>query len=229
GRSAGLTAPNTLAQQSLIRQALESARIKADKISYIETHGTGTSLGDPIEVEALASVFGQTGGQKRRCALGAVKTNIGHLESASGIAGLIKVSLCLQNESIPPNLHFKELNPNITLENTPFIIPTESHPWPSGIEPRYAGVSSFGIGGANAHVIVEESVQNRVLGDEESKKGESDQAQLLPISARSQEALQAFAKRYRDFLENIGPDVSLQDICYNASVRRTQHNHRLPL
>src|SRR5262245_3978605 len=229
GRSAGLTAPNSLAQQSLIRKALESARIKADKISYIETHGTGTSLGDPIEVEALASVFGQTEEQNRRCALGAVKTNIGHLESAAGIAGLIKVALCLQNESIPPNLHFRELNPNISLENTPFIIPTESHPWPSGKEPRYAGVSSFGIGGANAHVIVEEAFQNRVPGDEESKERESDRAQLLPFSARSQEALQAFAKRYRDFLEENRSDVSLQDICYNASLRRTHHNHRLAL
>ncbi|MBN1219683.1 MAG: thioester reductase domain-containing protein [Anaerolineae bacterium] len=157
GRSAGLTAPNGQAQQAVIRQALARAGVDPAQITYIEAHGTGTALGDPIEVEALASVFNPSPLDRSPCAIGSVKTNLGHLEAAAGIAGLIKVVLALRHQAIPPHLHFQKLNPEISLRNTPFVIPAELRPWPAGDEKRYAGVSSFGFGGTNAHVILAES------------------------------------------------------------------------
>ena len=126
GRSAGLTAPNLLAQQAVIRQALTNARIKPERISYVEAHGTGTPLGDPIEVESLSAVLG--GSARGSCLIGSVKANIGHLEAAAGMAGIVKVVLALNHGEIPPHLHFKELNPNISLSNTPFVIPTSITP-----------------------------------------------------------------------------------------------------
>src|SRR5713226_6873191 len=119
GRTAGITVPNRLAQQAVIRQALTRARITADQLSYIETHGTGTSLGDPIEVQAIAEVLGEACSEDQRCVLGSVKANIGHLETAAGVAGLIKVLLCLKYGEIPAQIHFEKLNPHISLENTP--------------------------------------------------------------------------------------------------------------
>jgi acyl transferase domain-containing protein/acyl carrier protein len=155
GRSTVLTAPNGLAQQAVMRAALDGARIDPAEVGYIETHGTGTSLGDPIEVEALQAVYGS--GEPLPCVLGAVKTNLGHLEAAAGVAGLIKTVLCLENEAIPKNLHFRKLNPEIALEGSRLVIPTETVAWPRGARARVAGVSSFGLGGTNAHVIVEEA------------------------------------------------------------------------
>src|SRR5262249_2317619 len=131
GRSAGLTAPNLLAQQAVLRQALANALVKPEQIGYVEAHGTGTTLGDPIEVEALASVFGGPREDGGRCALGSVKTNLGHLEAAAGIAGLIKAILAVRHRVVPPVLHFRALNPNISLDGTPFVIPTERMAWPS--------------------------------------------------------------------------------------------------
>jgi NADPH:quinone reductase-like Zn-dependent oxidoreductase/3-oxoacyl-(acyl-carrier-protein) synthase/acyl carrier protein len=158
GRSTVLTAPNGLSQQAVIRAALKNARIEPEEVGFVETHGTGTSLGDPIEVEALNAVYGSTrenGAQS--CVLGAVKTNLGHLEASAGLAGLIKTVLCLQNGVIPKNLHFHKLNPQILLEGSRLSIATAPVPWPRGAQPRVAGISSFGLGGTNAHVIVEEA------------------------------------------------------------------------
>src|ERR1700682_40050 len=154
GRSNGLAAPNLLAQQGVIRQALANAGVEPRLIGYVEAHGTGTALGDPIEVEALSEIYGkpEAGGS---CFLGSVKTNMGHLEAAAGIAGLIKAVLCLQRDEIPPHLHFRTLNPNISLEQTRFAIPTVRTPWPADSPARLAAVSSFGFGGTNAHVILE--------------------------------------------------------------------------
>jgi len=157
GLSNGLTAPNGPAQQAVIRQALAKANIEANRISYVEVHGTGTSLGDPIEVRSLKKVLMSERSSNEPCWIGSVKTNIGHLESAAGIAGLIKVVLSLQHQEIPAHLHLKKLNPLISLADTPFTIPTEPQPWLVGTEPRFAGVSSFGFGGTNAHVILEEA------------------------------------------------------------------------
>src|ERR1043165_6018383 len=154
GRSSGLTVPNGPAQQALIREALGRAGLEPAQISYIEAHGTGTSLGDPIEVRALAGVFGK--GRTAPLLLGSVKTNVGHLEGSAGVAGLIKTVLMLKHREIPPHLHFKEPNPHIAWHELPVQIPTELTPW-SSAEPLRAGVSSFGFSGTNAHVIVEEA------------------------------------------------------------------------
>jgi acyl transferase domain-containing protein/NADPH:quinone reductase-like Zn-dependent oxidoreductase/acyl carrier protein len=159
GRSTVLTAPNGLSQQAVIRSALRNARIDPHEISFVEAHGTGTSLGDPIEMEALNAVYGGVGaeGDAPPCLVGAVKTNFGHLEAAAGLAGLIKAVLCLENGVIPKNLHFQKLNPQILLEGSRLAVATEPVPWPRGTRPRVAGISSFGISGTNAHIIVEEA------------------------------------------------------------------------
>jgi len=157
GRSAGLTAPNLLAQQAVLRQALANAGVAPGRIGYVEAHGTGTALGDPIEIESLTAVIGKPRANGRSCWVGSVKANIGHLEAAAGIAGLIKVVLALQHGEIPPQRNFQDLNPNISLENTPFSIPVRATSWPSAGEPRCAGISSFGFGGTNTHIVVEEA------------------------------------------------------------------------
>src|SRR6185503_17444141 len=220
GATNGLTAPSGLAQQLVVRRALDVGGVDPSLVSFIETHGTGTPLGDPIEVEALAEVIGRTGGQP--CALGAAKTNIGHLEAAAGIAGVIKTVLALTHEAIPPNLHFQKLNPHISLMGTRFFIPTALSPWPAGRD-RHAGVSSFGFGGSNAHVVLREAPAAEPVG------GTADPAQayLLPISAKSAPALQLVAEQYADLLAK--SPHSLPDLCHTAGTRRTHHEHRIGL
>ncbi len=224
GRSTGLTTPNVLAQQAMLRQALASARVNADDIRYVETHGTGTSLGDPIELEALRTVLGKTRADGTTCVLGAVKTNIGHLEAAAGIAGLIKTVMVLNREVIPRNLHFRALNPRISLEDTPFVIPTENLPWARGDEPRLAGVSSFGMSGTNAHVILEEAPRDKA----DSAVEAAASSYLLPVSARSPEALQTLTRAYADMLAEAN-GARLSDIVATASLRRGHHDHRLAI
>ena len=153
GRSNGLTAPNVLAQRAVITDALRAANVAPESVNYIEAHGTGTVLGDPIEFEALAATYGRG---DNPCALGAVKTNIGHLEAAAGIAGFIKTVLAVGHSDIPPNLHFHRWNPAIDPSPTRFFVPTDAAPWPTG-RPKRAAVSSFGFGGTNAHVVVEQA------------------------------------------------------------------------
>ena len=220
GRSTFLTAPNGLSQQAVIREALRNARIEPDQISYVEAHGTGTKLGDPIEVEALAEVVGKPRPDGRTCAIGSVKTNIGHLEAASGIAGLIKVVLSLQHERIPPHLHFRELNPMIDLRNSALVIHPQGAPWPAGPQARFAGVSSFGFGGTNAHVVLEEAPRLRLPGV--TKGGALDEEYLLPISARTWDGIHDLAECYREFLgpHGAGRALSLADICFTAATRR---------
>ena len=155
GRSHVLTAPNGPAQQAVVQEALVSAGVSPAAIGYVEAHGTGTPLGDPIEMNSLMAVLGPGRALAQRCVVGSVKTNIGHLEAAAGIAGLIKTALVLQHGVIPPHLHFSQLNPHIVLDGTPFVIPTHAIEWGSGDGPRLAGVSAFGFGGTNAHVVLE--------------------------------------------------------------------------
>jgi acyl transferase domain-containing protein/SAM-dependent methyltransferase len=226
GRSNGLTAPNGLSQRAVILQALKKAGIAPDQISYVEAHGTGTPLGDPIEVEALRAAL--TSGRSRGspCALGSVKTNLGHLEAAAGIAGLIKVVLALHYEAIPPHLHLESLNPMLASDLALFEVPTSLRPWPSGATRRFAGVSSFSLGGTNAHVILEEAPRPEPTPVADEKKL-SGRVYLLPLSARNPEALRCLARSYRDFLT--GTTASLHDIAYTAGVRRTHHEHRLAL
>ncbi|AUX29428.1 MULTISPECIES: non-ribosomal peptide synthetase/type I polyketide synthase [Sorangium] len=225
GRSSGLTAPNVLSQAALLRTALASAGVSPSQVGYVETHGTGTSLGDPIEVEALKAVVGAPRPDGSTCALGAVKTNVGHLEAAAGVAGLIKAVLALKHETIPRNLHFDTLNPRISLESTSLVIPVEELPWKAGGAPRIAGVSSFGITGTNAHVVLEEAPRYAA-----APAGEAS-AVLLPLSAKSPEALKALAQAYASHLARAPAEdtASIGDIAYTASVRRGHHEHRLAL
>lgn len=221
GRSTGLTTPNVLSQQALLRQALESARLSPEDIGYIETHGTGTPLGDPIEVDALKAVFGRPRQNQSPCILGALKTNIGHLEGAAGVAGLIKTILSLEHQQIPKNLHQRALNPRIDIEGTPFVIPREKVPWPRGAKPRRVGISSFGISGTNAHVILEEAP-----AELPSAPNDDLSAYLLPISAKTPAALAALARSYAAWFAG-DKEIHLEDAIFTASVRRTHHAHRL--
>ncbi|WP_434042177.1 MULTISPECIES: type I polyketide synthase [Sorangium] len=224
GRSSGLTAPNLLAQQAMLRQALQSARVSPSDVGYVETHGTGTSLGDPIEVEALAGVLGQPRDDGSVCALGAVKSNIGHLEAAAGVAGLIKAVLAMQHGVIPANQHYRTLNPRIDLAGTPFVLPTQNLPWAAGGKPRIAGVSSFGLSGTNAHVVLQEPPAPAAA----AVAGALRSAVVVPLSARSPGALVALAQAYHRHLTEAPRDgaASVHDIAATAAVRRSHHEHR---
>ena len=221
GRSAGLTAPNVLAQEAVLREALQSARIHADAIGYVETHGTGTSLGDPIEVEALRSVLGPVRPDGTKCVLGAVKTNLGHLEAAAGVAGLIKAVLSLRHERIPRNLHFRTLNPRIRLAGTALALATEPVPWPRTERPRLAGVSAFGMSGTNVHVVLEEAP-----APEASRETPQRSAELLVLSAKSAAALDVSAARLVEHLQT-NPGLSLADIAFSLATTRSPMEHRL--
>jgi acyl transferase domain-containing protein len=221
GRSNGLTAPNGPAQQAVIRKALHNAGVAPNDIGYIEVHGTGTKLGDAIEFDALKSVF-RTLQPQQSCVLGALKTNVGHLEAAAGIAGLIKAILALQHREIPPNLHLKRLNPYIELHGTPFLIPTEMQEWPKEHRPRRTGVSSFGMGGTNAHVVLEEAPPQQLSASTQSERP----LHLLCLSAKSEKALHASADRFRQYLA-AHPSSSLADVCFSANTGRTHFNYRL--
>jgi myxalamid-type polyketide synthase MxaD len=237
GRSNGLMAPNPLAQEAVLREAYRRAGVSPGHIHYVEAHGTGTFLGDPIEVKALGTVLAIDRPLGQPCALGSVKTNIGHLEAAAGVAGLIKVALALKQQEIPPNLHFQEPNPHIPFHEIPLRVQTTLGPWPTESGPALAGVSSFGFGGTNAHVVLEEApranAECRMQNVEYGKDNLQDEIHknkstyLLPLSARSPEALQSLARAYHNFLAAPESTLSLHDICYTASVRRSHHDYRL--
>jgi myxalamid-type polyketide synthase MxaE and MxaD len=220
GRSTALTAPNVLSQQAVLRQALADAQVAPQQVDYIEAHGTGTSLGDPIEIEALKSVYGRPRPNADVCSIGSVKTNLGHAEAAAGIAGLIKAALALKHGVIPPHVNFRELNPRIDLHDTPFVIPTVERPWPAkDNQSRFAAVSSFGLSGTNAHVVLEQAPPaNR------KENHEPAGTFLLPLSARSPEALRALCAATDARLA--ASSSSIDDLCYTASLRRTHHEER---
>ncbi|XTZ15513.1 SDR family NAD(P)-dependent oxidoreductase [Micromonospora echinospora] len=234
GRTNGLTAPSGLSQRQIVAQALANAGVEPAAVGAVEAHGTGTALGDPIEIEALTEVFGPATGQSRPVTLSSVKTNIGHLEAAAGIAGLIKVVLSLRHEAVPPHLHFRTLNPNASLAGTRFVIPTELRPWPRGEHPRFATVSSFGWSGTNGCLVVAEAPAEGTPtpGGEAGAPGETPgpaavptgRVELLPLSARSPQALRALAGAYRSMLADT--DVPLRDLCWTAAVRRSHHPFR---
>jgi acyl transferase domain-containing protein len=221
GRSNGLTAPNALSQQAVISHALENAKVQPAQISYVEAHGTGTSLGDPIEVNSLKDILMQGRSPDQPCWIGSVKTNIGHLEAAAGIASLIKVVLSLQHKEIPPHLHLEQINPYISIDGTPLSIPTNLEKWVTGKERRLAGVSSFGFGGTNAHIVLEEASTTALVRTElEHPK------HILTLSAKSDRALQEMAQAYEVYLK-LHPEASLADVCYTANTGRSHFNHRL--
>src|SRR5581483_2956079 len=222
GHSGGLTVPNGTAQQSVIRQALANARLKPEEISYIEAHGTGTALGDPIEAHALAAVLGANRTVANPLVVSSVKTNLGHLESAAGIAGLMKVVLSLQHEYLPAHLHFHQMNPHIDWKGVPVEIPVEGRRWPAGSEKRRAGVSSFGFSGTNAHVILEEAPALEKTPPERERP-----LHLLALSARSEQALAELAARYREHLA--GNAEALPDFCFTANAGRAHFEYRLAI
>jgi acyl transferase domain-containing protein/acyl carrier protein len=228
GRSNGLMAPNPLAQEAVLREAYRRAGVSPGLVQYVEAHGTGTLLGDPIEAQALGAVLAIDRPPERPCALGSVKTNLGHLEAAAGVAGLIKVALALKHREIPPSLHFHEPNPHIPFDEIPLRVQTTLGPWPAQPGPALAGVSSFGFGGTNAHVVLEEAPQPHLaMQNAQWKSGNPESAHLLPLSARSPEALQSLARAYQNFPAASESPVSLHDVCYSAGVRRSHHDHRL--
>ncbi|MBD2534125.1 aminotransferase class III-fold pyridoxal phosphate-dependent enzyme, partial [Nostoc flagelliforme FACHB-838] len=220
GRSNGMTAPNGSAQEALIREALENAKVEPNQVQYVEAHGTGTPLGDPIEVFALEKVLCQGRSEDNPLTIGSVKTNIGHLEAAAGIASLIKVVLSLQHQQIPPHLHFHKPNPYIPWERLPIVVPRQLIPW-STQEPRLAGVSAFGMSGTNVHLILEEAPKIEPVYLEAERP-----FHLLCLSARSEKALHTLAGLYQSYIQS-HPQIALGDFCFTANTGRSHFEYRL--
>ncbi|MCK5055785.1 MAG: SDR family NAD(P)-dependent oxidoreductase [Candidatus Aminicenantes bacterium] len=218
-RKVGYTAPSVEGQVEVIKAALQMAEVEPGTISYIEAHGTGTVFGDPIEVEALKRVFRiKKSHEKKHCGIGSVKTNIGHSDSAAGVAGFIKTILSLKHRCIPPNLNFESPNQNIGIENSPFYINAELKEWKSNGCPLRAGVSSFGIGGTNAHVILEEAPQRE-------DSSQSRNYQLILLSARAEDALEKSTENFLQYLEK-NREINLADVAYTLKVGRSAFEHR---
>ncbi len=215
----GYTAPSVDGQAECIAMAQTEAGIEPESISYVEAHGTGTPLGDPIEIAGLVKAFGAKPGATKSCAIGSVKSNIGHLDIAAGVAGLIKTVLSLQHGEIPPSLHFETPNPKLELEKTPFVINHTLKPWPRGETPRRAGVSSFGIGGTNAHVVLEEAP-----APEPSQPSQRPQ-HLLVVSAKTATALDTATENLAQHLE-ANPTANLADVAFSLQTRRKAFAHR---
>ena len=217
GTSSGFTVPNEQAQEALIKKAMKKANVAPVDVDYIEAHGTGTPLGDPIEVEAIGETYGQN--RTEPLLLGTVKSNIGHLEAAAGIAGLMKVVLSLQKETIPKNLNFKQLNPKIHL-NFPAQIVSEETPWPKTSKKRMGAVSSFGFSGTNAHAIIEEAPLI------ESKEIEDKPLHVVALSAKSEQALADLVEHYLVFVKE-HPEIQLGNLAYTANTGRNHFKYRL--
>lgn len=220
GKAAGLTVPNGLSQEAVMMKALSQTDLASSDISYIEAHGTGTPLGDPIEAHSIYNVYGKQRSEDNPLYLGTVKTNIGHLEAASGAAGVIKTVISLQKNKIYKHLNFKQLNPNIHITNTEIAL--KNTPWNSNSKLKIAGVNAFGFSGTNAHLILQEYPQEPV-----QKKAIDNQMQVLVLSAKSKTALINLAKQYQQYLSTTEHDLS--DICYTAATCRDHYTYRLAL
>ena len=221
GRSGGMTAPSGPAQEEVIKKALEDAGMTPEDITYVETHGTGTILGDPIEVQALGNVYGQHHSTDEPLYIGAVKTNVGHLEAAAGIAGLIKALLILQHGEIPPNLHFNSPNSHIPWKQLPIRVPIQHMSWPAYAKKRVVGVSSFGFSGTNSHIVMESAPEIA-----EQKARFERPMHLLSLSAKNRKALDQLVLRYISHLER-HPDLSVGSVCFSANSGRQHQSHRL--
>ncbi|GGD98627.1 type I polyketide synthase [Paenibacillus nasutitermitis] len=214
----GFTAPSVAGQAEVIKSAQAMAEVEPDSVTYVEAHGTGTVLGDPIELEGLKLAFGSSGGRRGYCGVGAVKGNIGHLDNAAGIAGLIKTALALRQRQIPPSINFSKPNGKIDFANSPFYVNTALKDWDVPEFPLRAGVSSFGIGGTNAHVVLEEA-------PEQPAPDRGREAQLLALSAQSMKSLDDQTKRLAGYLDR-NPDVRLPDVAYTLLTGRKQFKYR---
>lgn len=224
GRSSSLTAPNGPQQQAVIRAALANAGLKAEEVDWVETHGTATPLGDPIEVQSLEAVYCGHRSAENPLIISSVKTNIGHLESAAGVSSIMKAALSLQHGVIPKHLHFNKFNPHIAVDQTKFFIPTEKMEWKGGEKKRRVGISSFGFSGTNVHMILEEApVRKEVINATERN------SHVLTFSAKSEASLNGLAKRYAEFLEsdllNSKP-AAFADVAFTANTARAQFEYR---
>ncbi len=223
GRSKGLTVPNGAAQEAALRRSLHQAGVAPAQIQYVEAHGTGTFVGDPIETNALGKVVGQA--RQTPCFIGSVKSNIGHLEATAGVAGLIKTALALKHRQIPANLHFISPNPQIPFAALNLQVPTTLTAWPEpAAGPRLATVNSFGFGGTNANVILAEAPAQPVTAPAAQATDQSTLPLLLPLSARTPEALSAVVTAYRDFAAQDAPPLA--DLCATAALRKGAHEYR---
>jgi acyl transferase domain-containing protein/acyl-CoA synthetase (AMP-forming)/AMP-acid ligase II/NADPH:quinone reductase-like Zn-dependent oxidoreductase/NADP-dependent 3-hydroxy acid dehydrogenase YdfG/acyl carrier protein len=220
GQTNGLTAPSAKAQQAVIRTALARAGIEAHELGYVEAHGTGTPLGDPIEVEGIAGAIGPRRDESHRLPMGSVKGNIGHTETVAGVAGVIKTVLALENREIYPQPHFEELNKRIKLDDTPLEVARELQEWEANGGPRFAGVNSFGFGGTNAHVVVEEAPAPVATRNRQERP-----RHVLTLSARSSDALAELAGRYSRACSEM-PEEAFLDACYTAQLGRAHFEHR---
>lgn len=235
GKTNGYTVPNPRAQASLIKKAFEKSGVNARTISYIEAHGTGTSLGDPIEISGLNKAFGEQTKDKQFCLIGSAKSNIGHCESAAGIAGLTKVLLQMENKLIVPSLHSAELNPDIDFVNSPFIVSQGLTEWKRPMieengetkeYPRIAGISAFGAGGSNAHVIVEEYIPESSI--EFNSDQQNNEPVMVTLSARKEEQLKEQVKQFISWNQKRLPsDAELKNIAYTLQVGREAMEERL--
>ena len=222
GRSSELlVAPGVGSQIRMLREAYRNAGIEPCQVGYVEAHGTGTPVGDPVELEALGTVLSENRDPSRPVRVGSIKTNIGHTEAASGVAGLIKAALCLQHKAIPPSLHFKHPNPKIPWKELMLEMQSELSPWPYSDVPAFAAVNSFGVTGTNAHIILAEAPKTESPRSSE----DSNVPYLLPLSAHAPEALSALAESYQEFLAEKSAS-SLQDVCFTASRHRAHHAER---
>jgi len=224
GRTNGITVPNPEAQASLIQEVCNTNKIDPKKICYFEAHGTGTPVGDPLEAQALGSVVGQGRTKQNACFLGSVKSTIGHTEAAAGVAGMIKAALCLSHRQVPPQANLKNPNPNIPFDNLGLRLPRKIEQLAPKADQVFAGVNSFGYGGTNAHVILENAPATP--RSDFNKAKQNNTPYLLPLSARSESSLIALAQSWLDRFSEKDP-VSLGDLCYSASCRRSHHNYRL--
>jgi len=217
----GYSAPSVEGQARAIEAAQAQAGMDPDSISYVEAHGTATPLGDPIEIAALDRVFGARTSRRGFCAIGSVKSNIGHLDAAAGVAGLIKTVLALEHQAIPPSLHFHKPNPQIDFAESAFFVNSQLREWKPSEAPRRAGVSSFGIGGTNAHVVLEEAPARTLTVA-------SRPCQVLVLSARTSTALDSSASTLGRFLRE-HPEVDLANAAYTLQVGRARFTHRRAL
>ena len=228
GRNDWIVAPSMPGQESVLRDAYRRASVDPASVSYVELHGTASLKGDAIEAAAIGAAIGTSQGRGAPCALGSVKTNIGNLDAAAGVAGIIKVALSIHREEIPATLHVQQVNPDIHLDALGLSVQRVPGAWPEGALGRVAGVTATSFGGSNVHVVLEAPPQNDIKAS--AARLEPERAQLLLLSARSREALSDLARAFKEFLlEQDGAAPSLADICYTACARRSHHEHRLAL
>ncbi len=221
----GFTVPSADSQIEMLRSAYEKAGISPDTLSYLEAHGTGTPVGDPLETKAFGAVVGKNRSPENKCTIGSIKTNLGHLEAAAGIAGIIKLALVLRNKQIPPNLHFIKPNPKIPFEDYRLKVATQLEDLPTNGQPPIGGVNSFGAGGTNAHAVLQayDKTKNRVANGENRE----EKAHIFTLSAKNKEALKDNAKKHIAFLDTT--DADLGDICYSSTIRRSSHPCKLAI